>query len=296
MPIPFTCPHCGVQTSVAEQYAGLSGPCAGCGRTVTVPIVGGVPRPAAQGSGAGTTILIVVLVVAVVLGLLVCGGVALLLPAVQTAREAARRSACVNNLKQIALALHNYHDVYKCFPPAVTTDKDGRPMHSWRVAIMPFLSGNPNFAQYDFNQPWDSPKNRALASVLTPGGICQCPSSPNPSSTETDYVMIVGKGTIGGLPNEKVTLADVTDGTANTILVVEVVGTGIQWMEPKDLSIEELSGRLNDGSGKCISSNHPGGVNVALADGSVRFLSNALPPQVLRRLILRNDGQAIGGF
>ena len=294
MPIPFTCPHCGFQTNVAEQYAGLSGPCAGCGRTVTVPIVVGVPGPAAQGAGAGTTILIVVLVVAVVLGLFACGGVALLLPAVQAAREAARRSQCNNNLKQIALALLNYESTYKCFPPAVITDKDGRPMRSWRVAILPFLEQRPLYDQYDFNQPWDSPRNRTLTNVRIP--VYQCPSSPNPSSTETNYVMISGKGTIGGLPNEKVTMADVTDGTSNTILVVEVVGTGIPWMEPKDLTIDELSGRLNDGSGKCISSNHPGGATVALADGSVRFLSNALPPQVLRWLILRNDGQAVGGF
>jgi len=294
MPIPFTCPHCGVQTSVAEQYAGLSGPCAGCGKTVTIPIVVGVLRPAAQGAGAGTTIVIVVLVVAAVLGLFVCGGVALLLPAVQAAREAARQSQCTNNLKQIALALHNYHDTYGRFPSAVTTDKDGRPMHSWRVAILPFLQQRPLYDQYDFNQPWDSPKNRALAGIPIP--TYQCASAANPALTETNYVMIVGKGTIGGLPNEKVTFASVTDGTSNTILVVEVVGTGIQWMEPRDLSIDELSLMLNDGSGKGPSSRHPGGVHVAMADGSVRFLSNTLPPQVLRSLILRNDGQAVGGF
>jgi prepilin-type processing-associated H-X9-DG protein len=294
MPIPFTCPHCGVQTSVAEQYAGLSGPCAGCGKTVTIPIVVGGPRPAAQGPGAGTAILIVVLVVAVVLGLLVCGGVALLLPAVQAAREAARRSQCNNNLKQIALALHNYHDVYKCFPPAVITDKQGRPMRSWRVAILPFMEQKALYDQYDFNQPWDSPRNRPLDN--TPMPVYRCPSDPGLNSTETNYVMIAGKGTVGGLPNEAVTFAQITDGTSNTILVVEVVGTGIQWMEPKDLSIDELSGRLNDGSGKCISSQHPGGANVALADGSVRFLSNTLDPQVLRWLILRNDRQALPQF
>jgi prepilin-type processing-associated H-X9-DG protein len=294
MPILFTCPHCGLQTTVADQYAGLSGPCAGCGRTVTIPIVVGVSPPAAQGTGAGTAILIVVLVAAVLVGLLVCGGAALLLPAVQSAREAARRSQCTNHLKQIVVALHNYHDTYGRFPSAVITDKDGRPMHSWRVAILPFLEQKPLYDQYDFNQPWDSPKNRALAGI--PMGVYQCPSANNPTPTETNYVMIVGKGTIGGLPNEKVGMADITDGTVNTILVVEVVGTGIQWMEPKDLSIEELAARLNDGSAKCISSRHPGGANVAMADGSVRFLSNATDAQTLRRLVLRNDGQAVSGF
>jgi len=295
MPIPFTCPHCGVQTRVAEQYAGQSGPCAGCGKTVTVPIVAGGPRAAAQGTGVGVTILIVVVMGVVLVGLLVCGGVALLLPARSVSREVLRRSQCSNNLKQIALALHNYHDTYKCLPPAVITDKDGRPMRSWRVAILPFMEQRPLYDQYDFNEPWDGPKNLALASVPMPR-VYQCPSADNPSPTETNYVMIVGKGTIGGLPNEKVSFAAVTDGTSNTIAVVEVVGTGIHWMEPLDLSIDELSLMLNDGSGKGPSSHHPGGVNVALADGSVRLLPNGTDPETLRRLLLRNDGQVIPQF
>jgi prepilin-type processing-associated H-X9-DG protein len=254
------------------------------------------PVAAAQVAGAGGVVLIVVIVVAVVLGLLVCGGggIALMLPAVQAAREAARRSQCTNNLKQIALALHNYHDIYQCFPPTVTTDKQGRPMHSWRVAILPFLEQSYAYQQYKFNEPWDGPNNRVLANTAI--SAYRCPSDPNPSGTETNYVMIVGKGTIGGLPNEKVGFKDVTDGTSNTILLVEVVGTGIQWMEPTDLSIDELSLRLNDGSDESISSNHSGGAMVALADGSVRFLANGIDPVTLRRLILRNDGQAIGGF
>jgi prepilin-type processing-associated H-X9-DG protein len=279
---------------VAEQYAGLSGPCAGCGRTVTVPIVAGGPRAAAQGSGAGTTILIVVVMGVMLVGLLVCGGVALWLPARSVSRQAPQRSQCSNNLRQIALALHNYHDVYKCLPPAVITDKDGRPMRSWRVAILPFMERKDLFDRYDFNEPWDGPKNRALVGIPIP--VYQCPSAMNPTPTETNYVMIVGKGTIGGLPNEKVGFQHVTDGTSNTIAVVEVVGTGIHWMEPRDLSIDELSMMLNDGSGKGPSSRHPGGVNVALADGSTPFLPQSISPETLRRLVLRNDGQPVPQF
>ncbi|MFN0054259.1 MAG: DUF1559 domain-containing protein, partial [Planctomycetales bacterium] len=77
--------------------------------------------------------------------LLVCGGIlaALLLPAVQQAREAARRTQCKNNLHQIGLALHNYHDAFNSFPPAYIPDASGRPMHSWRVLILPFLDQAP---------------------------------------------------------------------------------------------------------------------------------------------------------
>jgi len=295
MPIPFVCPHCGLQTRVADQYAGLSGPCLGCGKTVTVPMVAPGSRAAAQGSGVGVVVIVLIAVAALV-GLLVCGGIALMLPMGRTggAREAARRSQCTNNLKQIALALHNYHDVYKCFPPAVTTDKQGRPMHSWRVAILPFLEQKALYDRYNFNEPWDGPNNSVLANTAI--SVYHCPSDPDPSGTETSYVMIVGAGTIGGLPNEKVGFKDVTDGTSSTILVAEVVGAGIDWMEPRDLSIDEMSWALNDGSGKSISSNHPGGAMIALADGSVRFLANGIDPGTLRRLILRNDGQPAPQF
>jgi prepilin-type processing-associated H-X9-DG protein len=289
MPILFTCPHCGLQTNVGDEFAGRSGPCASCGKTITVPGPFGEPGGAkASRSGGGAT---VVVVLAVALGVvLVCGGVlvALLLPAVQAAREAARRSQCTNNLKQIALALHNYHDVNKCFPSAVLTDASGRPIRSWRVAILPFMEQQALYKQYDFNQPWDSPRNRALGGVSIP--VYRCPSDGNPASTETNYVMVVGDHTIGGKPNEKVDFSKVTDGLSNTIAVVEVTGLGINWEEPKDITVDELL-RLVATRGNM--SNHPGGFNVALADCSVRFIPNTIDPKVLRDLLLRDDGHPI---
>lgn len=292
MPFLFTCPHCGLHTHVAEAYAGQSGPCARCGRMVTVlPLADERPAPRA---GGGTSVgVVVIIVAAAALGMvLACGGVlALLFSQVGSSREAARRSQCSGHLKQIALAMHNYHDTYQCFPPAVITDASGRPMQSWRVAILPFLEQAPLYQRYNSNEPWDSPANRALGSLMPP--VYRCPSDASAASTETNYVMIVGKDTVGGLPNEAVSLKDITDGTANTILVVEVVGSGIHWMEPRDLSIDELSRAINDGSGQWISSRHPGGANAACADGSLHFLSQSIDQATLRALILRNDGTAI---
>ena len=180
MPILFTCPHCGLQTNVADEFAGRSGPCAGCGKTITVPGPFGEPGGApANRSGGGATIVVVL---AVALGVvLVCGGVlvALLLPAVQAAREAARRSQCTNNLKQIVLALHNYHDVYKCFPSAVLTDESGRPIRSWRVAILPFMEQQALYKQYDFNQPWDSPRNPRWEELPFPSTAARATATPH---------------------------------------------------------------------------------------------------------------------
>ncbi|MDH3719020.1 MAG: DUF1559 domain-containing protein, partial [Planctomycetota bacterium] len=91
--------------------------------------------------------------------------VTLLLPVVQSCRESASRVQCMNNLKQIALALHQYHDQYGSFPPAYVAGPDGKPWHSWRVLILPFIEAEPLYAMYNFDEPWDGPNNRKLAAA-----------------------------------------------------------------------------------------------------------------------------------
>jgi hypothetical protein len=97
----------------------------------------------------------------------------LLWPAVEAAREAARRSSCNCNLKQIGLGLQTYADAYKCFPPAYTTDATGNRMHRWRVLILPYVEQKALYAQYDFSEPWDGPHNRLLAKYMPP--FYRCP-------------------------------------------------------------------------------------------------------------------------
>jgi len=96
-------------------------------------------------------------IVALVFVLMV--GVALLLPSVTRGREAARRTQCKNNLKQIMLALHNYHDEYHAFPPAFTTDCDGNRLHSWRTLILPYLDQQQLYTTIDLSKPWNDPAN-----------------------------------------------------------------------------------------------------------------------------------------
>jgi prepilin-type processing-associated H-X9-DG protein len=293
MPISFTCPHCGHQTNVDERYAGQSGPCASCGKTITVPPVSGAPAGyhPPQGSSAGA--MIGLILAGVLVAFLVCGGIlaALLLPAVQAAREAARRAQCVNNLKQIGLAIHNYHDTYKSFPTAVLTDEDGQPGRSWRVAIWPFVESTLAYEQYDFSEPWDGPNNRTLHSMFVPA--YRCPSDGDPMATDTSYVMIVGKGTIGGEPNETVRFRDIADGTSNTIMAIEVGTSGIHWMEPRDVTVDEAVTFLTNPAAGQYQQVHPGGANVLFADGSVRFLAESTDPEILRAMLTRDEGQVI---
>ena len=201
MSIAFTCPQCREQNSVGPEFAGRRGTCAFCGATVIVPQTSGVaelvPEPAEVAPRRSGTPWIVILVISCGL-LVVCGGIlaGLLLPAIQAAREAGRRAACTNNLKQICLAFAAYETRNLQFPPAATMDEKGGPPMSWRVAILPLLDQDALYRQYDPKQPSNSPKNLALVKQMP--SQFRCPSDSNPGDGETSYVMITGKNTVGG--------------------------------------------------------------------------------------------------
>lgn len=297
MPIPFTCPYCGVQTNVADQYAGQSGPCGHCGQTITVPGTPSTPTDATvyastappRKSSSGPLVVVGILV-GVFAVLFVCGGIltALLLPAIQSAREAARRAVCINNMKQIALAMHNYHDVHGEFPPAYTVDENGKPLHSWRVLILPYMEENYLYEQIRLDEPWDSAHNMEVAGQYCPH-VFRCPSNTLEDSIDTDYVMVVGPGCISDGPGSS-EIRHIKDGTSNTILLVEMADSGIPWNAPRDLDAATMSYQLNDRDNPlCISSPHPGGANVAMADGSVQFLSHDTDPDMVREMTLIDD-------
>ena len=293
MSIRFTCPHCGVETLVADEFVGRTGPCGSCGREISVEAPAGNPKPPVKSSGSSTAAIVAVALAVVVVGFLVCGGilVALLLPAGQSAREAARRMQCTNNMKQIALALHNYHDVYSTFPPAYTVDEQGQPLHSWRTLILPYMDQQGLYNQIDLSEPWNSPSNASLASMPIMQYQYHCPSSANAACS---YVALVGPGMIfeGSTP---VAIKDITDGTSKTILVVEVAGRTKSWMEPVDINVGQMPAAINAGrpnyTGNGMSSFHPGGLNVAMADGSLRFISQTVAPPVLQGLMTRDGGE-----
>jgi len=197
---------------------------------------------------------------------------------------ASRRTQCKNNLKQLALALHNYHDEYGCFPPAYVADKHGRPMHSWRVLLLPFLEFKPVYERYRFDEPWDGPHNRELASLQM--NLFRCPADEGPGAN-TSYLVVVGPKTV--FPGTKtVKISEINGGTSNTILLVEVVNSGIKWTEPRDLSDVEAIRGINPKSGFGISSHHEGGAQITFVDGSVRFFLDDTPPDHLQSFLDRD--------
>jgi prepilin-type processing-associated H-X9-DG protein len=214
-----------------------------------------------------------------------------LLPAVQAAREAARRMQCNNNLKQISLALHNYATANKCFPPAYIADKNGKPMHSWRVLILPYLEQQGLSSQYRFDEPWNSPNNKRVADMAMK--VFQCPTHPHdPTSCTTDYMMVVGPHTISDGPHGR-KFSEITDGTSNTIMLVEVANSNTPWAEPKDLKFEDIDFTINGAHRQGIGSDHPIGANVAMCDGSVQFLSSTINPQLIKAMLTIDGGEQV---
>ncbi len=213
--------------------------------------------------------------------------IALLLPAVQSAREAARRAQCTNNLKQIALAMHNYHATTNTLPKPAITDKDGKPTLSWRVAILPYIEQQELYNRFHVDEPWDSPHNKALIKEMPV--TYACPSRPPAEPGMTTYQTFVGPGAL--FEDGKATgIADITDGTSNTIMFVEAK-EAVTWTKPDDLKFDP--GAAADESLYGGFSLHPGGFNTSFADGSVRFIKRSISPIVFKALITRNGGEVI---
>ncbi len=197
-----------------------------------------------------------------------------------------RHAQCISNLKYIGLALHNYHEAFGCFPPAYVADETGKPMHSWRVLILPFMSDGSLFKAYNMAEPWDGPNNRKLLDQR-PGDF-GCPSR-DAMGHLTSYVAIVGpKTTFPGSKSRRI--AEIGDGTIETILLAEVSNVDIPWTEPRDLDVETMSWIINDPSKPAVSSVHRRAPTLLFADGTVRSLST-LSPAVLKAMSTIDGGE-----
>ena len=228
-----------------------------------------IPKPK---SGRGFRLVKVVVVLGIIVLL-----IALLLPATRSARSAARRAQCVNNLKQIALALHNYEQAHKALPPAYTVDANGRPLHSWRTLILPYLEQEPLYRSIDLSKPWNDPANAKALETSLP--VFRCPEAVGPRNTTTYLAIVAPNGCL--IPKESRRLAEITDAHESTLMVIEAgEENAVPWMAPVDAD-ESLVMSL----GPTTKLHHAGGTNACFVDGGVRFLKANTPANVRRALM-----------
>jgi len=248
-------------------------------------------RPPPKSSSLSPVILIVSIVSGVCLVLCLCGGVALLLPAVQQAREAARRSQSSNNLKQIGLALHNYHSTHHTFPPGATVDEAGVSHHSWITQILPFIDQNPLYERVDFDVPWNDPANSGVFVTLIPTLLNL---SENEKFTASGNAVSHYAGNMQVMfDNSMMPISEMTDGTSNTILGGEVHENLHAWGDPHNVRDPALGINSSpDGFGRPVGD----GALILMSDGSVRFMSENVDPAVLKALSTPAAGDDPGAW
>ena len=217
--------------------------------------------------------------------------IGMLLPAVSQVREAARRTACANNMRQVGLSLLNYESANGSFPKAI--NGTGQNQYSWRIEVLPYLEQQ-KFAQaYDKNQPWYSTKNMQWAQNRLESW--SCPSRSH--GPKTPYKLVTGPGTVFE-DGESPTIAKITDGTSNTIILIEDHTAPVFLSDPNgDIHIDdavELLSQLNKEN--CLH-RHEGtfttsyvGTHVVLADGSIRTVRFGAESEQIRRAFLCTDG------
>lgn len=216
--------------------------------------------------------------------------VGMLLPAVQSVRLSARRTVSANNMRQHVLAALNYESAFRHFPAGYSVDPQGKKLLSWRVHILPFIEQNNLYQQFRLDEPWDSPHNKPLIEKMPE--IFRSPVSKAKKGM-TVYRGIGGKsGALGpprrGNGNRGIGFGDVTDGTSNTIFLVETSDDlAIAWtkpdegLDPNDFDLSKIFGL------------YPDGTNIARCDGSVEFISDKIEKDIFKILMQMNDGEIV---
>lgn len=233
---------------------------------------------------------------------------ALLLPAVQQARMAARRSQSKSNMKQIMLAMHNYHDVYQYFPVGTIEDsaEDPDDRLSWLVSILPFADQARLYEQIDRKSAWDSDVNSEWTEFNL--DVLMNPADPDRGEGATHYIGMAGIGKdaaelkvnhprAGMFGYDRQTrMRDIRDGTSNTIAITEASADIGPWAKGGRSTIRGLTEEPYINGPDGIGGPFPGGMNAGLADGSVRFISENIDPDVFKALITINGGERIPAF
>jgi len=245
------------------------------------------PRRKKKGSGVG---LILGILGAVLL--LCCGGGALVvyLLSDKIGLDAQDRKVSNNNLRQIGLGIHNYHDVNGTLP-SNTYGPDGKPLLSWRVHILPYVEQDALYKQFKLDEPWDGPNNHRLVSQM-PRLYITSDTRARAGDGKTFYRGFAHKGAVFEKParqGDRLSFTRISDGLTNTIFVVEA-GEAVEWTKPDDLDFSPGRPLPPLGAGRAGDK-----VLVLMGDGSTRTYSKTLPESTWRALITYNGNETVPG-
>lgn len=252
--------------------------------------------------------LVELLVVIAIIGILI----GMLLPAVQAVREAARRTVCQNKLRQIGLAMQNYHSAHREFPVGGTsfmaTANPGETQIAWSAFLLPFIEQSNVFVEIDFDEHFDSPVNAGAAEIVIDSFVC--PSSQRGSDLSNGR----GPCDYGGMFGERITSpnnppkglmvygsshshSDIPDGSSNTIIIAEDSDfSDGQWINGRNIFDQAFAINAAPSFENDIRSRHPGGANAAFADGHIQFLSEQMSLTPLAAICTRAGQEVVGDF
>lgn len=198
------------------------------------------------------------------------------------ARGAAQSMQSTNNMKQLMLAMHMHHDAKNSFPAPAIVSNDGKPLLSWRVAMLPYIEQEALYRKFKLDEPWDSDNNKKLIQMMP---RTFAPEGENLQPGHTPYVVPVGKQTMFFGPKGG-KLGEVTDGTTNTVALIQLpANRAVIWTKPDDLDAELPFDALTKGFGDRV--------NLGFGDGTVRRVKFPLKEEVFRNLLNKADGNPI---
>jgi len=215
-----------------------------------------------------------------VVGTVLC--FAAILFGVMVAQQSRKQATCDHNLQKIGLALHNYHDTYLSLP-AGTIEVDGTPRHSWRTLLLPYLEHSSMHEKIRFSEPWDSPHNSQFHDKIPE--VYRCPF--HPESNKTSYLAFDSEHSIF-FANSGIRFRDVTDGTANTVAVIETGTPTVNWMEPRDIEWEH---EVSDPT--ALVSPHLGAYHLLTVSGDVFYLPADTSFDEFHNMVHRHDGNVV---
>jgi hypothetical protein len=200
--------------------------------------------------------------------------------------ETERRTRVGGQMRRLLKALLDYHDKTGTFPAPSSRDKDGKPLLSWRVHLLPYLGEAALYKEFKLDEPWDSPHNKKLISRMP--AVYRPAISKRTPETHTTFLAPLGEATMFPPGGGRLRISDVIDGIEQTIMLVDVRSNeAIVWTRPVDLPYDAKNPLAG------LSPRHGGQIMVGMVDGTVHFLSQTIDKETMAALFTRNGREAV---